>query len=228
MTGALPPPLRRPLTRPWPATPRTIGGAALGWSVERIVDAPGPSWRPILATAVVALVAAAAPSTARLTALGGPPAMALATTVGLYVGVPETDRVVGLGAGLAVLTVAELLGASHTTPAVVVALGAALVWADLGGAGTHATAVVAGIGALGMFVTAPLVTWMPGPTRALVPRPLRGVVVIALHGAIVIAIGRRGAWGGSLAAVTAASVIGLVALTVAVRLVLGKLGPRAT
>lgn len=224
MTGALPPALLRPLSRPWPLAARALGGGVLGWTVDLVTDAPGPSWRPLLAAAVLAVVAAGSPWTARITAWGGAPALAAAAAAGLYVGVPETDHIVGLAVGLAVFALAELLGASRTTAAVVVALGGALVWADLAGSGTRQPALIAGVGALGLLLVAPLVAWAPGPSRPLVPRPLRGDAVLAVHAVAVIAIGRRGARTDSVTEVVALAAAVLAGLVVATRLVHGPVG----
>jgi hypothetical protein len=222
LTGALPASLRSPLTRRWPPVARVLAGAAIGWAIAAwAVTTPGPSWRTPLAVAAMAVVALGAPLVAGAIALGGPPAWALASAVALYGGVPETDHIVGVAAGLAVLTLAELTGRARTDALTVVALGAVLVWAGLQGAGDHGPAVVAAFATLGLLALWPVVAHVPGPRRALVPRAVRPTAITALHAVEVVLVARRGATEASVRTVALAAAIGAILLVVAVRLAAG-------
>jgi len=222
MTGALPVSVRRPLTRTWPPLARLVGGAVLGAVIAQYaVSTDGPAWRVAAAAAVLGVVALGAPATARAATLGGAPAWALATAVGLYVGVPETDHVIGVGVGLAAFVVAELTGRARADGAAVVALGAALVWATLQGAGGREPALLAAFGAFGLLAVWPLVGALPGPRRALAPAPLRPALVAAAHAVAAVVIGRRGAVTDERVDVVLFAVAGLAALVIVVRLVTG-------
>lgn len=228
MTGALPAAIRRPLVRPWPPLARALGGAVGGLGVAAIVDAPGPAWRPLLAAAVLAIVAVAAPITVRLETWGGAPGLAFATTLGLYVGVPETDRVLGASVALVPFVVATLLGGIRSGGGVVVALGAVLMWLTFGGAGDRPPALVAGTAALGLLVVSPVVAALPGPPRSLLPRVLVGGAVAATNTLAVVAIGRRGAVSDSWREVAVLAALGLAALAVITRLLHGPVPARSS
>ena len=222
MTGALPMAIRRPVTRTWPPLARLAGGAVLGAGIAHyVVSTDGPTWRIAAAAAVLGVVALGAPATARAATLGGAPAWALATAVGLYAGVPETDHVIGVGVGLAAFVVAELTGRARANGAAVVALGAALVWATLQGAGASQPALLAGFGAFGLLAVWPVVGALPGPRRSLAPAPLRPALVGAAHAVGAVVIGRRGAVVAERVDVTLFAAVGLAALLVVVRLVTG-------
>ena len=71
-------------------------------------------------------------------------AFGVATAVGLYLGVPETDHVLGVSVGLAVLAVAELTRRLQVDAIVAMAVDSALVWAAVRGAANRASAVIGG------------------------------------------------------------------------------------
>ena len=169
----------------------------------------------------MAAISAGSPLSARAVTLGGPPAWALASTVGLYVGVPETDHVLGMLAGLGVLVLAEVTGRARTGALGVVALGGVVVWALLQGAGNRAPALVAGFGTLGLLALWPIVVWRPGPARSLVPRRLRPLLITALQVVDALFIGRRGAVEDSARNVALATAVSSVALVLATRVVVG-------
>lgn len=229
MTGSLPPVIRRPLARPWPPFARAVGGALVGLGIAATVDSSGPSWRPMLAAATLAIVAFAAPVTNRLDAWGGAPGLAFATSLGLYVGLPETDRVVGASVALAPFVLATLLGVLRSgSSLVVVALGAVLMWLTLGGAAYRHPAMVAGAAALGLLVVSPLVAVLPGPARPVLPKPLAGGAVAVVNAVAVVTIGRRGAVTDSWREVAVLAVLGLAALAVVTRLLHGPVPTRSS
>jgi hypothetical protein len=222
VNGALPAAVLLPLTRPWPPAFRALAGGAIGWVVAAgIVDNPGPAWRVPAAAAVMAAIAAGAPLTARASALGGPPAWGLASAIGLYLGVPETNHILGVGAGVGVLVVAELTGAARADGLTVVALGGVLVWAILEGAVTRQPALVAAFASLGLLVLWPVVRYVPGPARALAPRAIRPLLVSTAHAAAVWLVGRRGALLDDRFDMAMIAAFGTVLLLVVTRLIVG-------
>jgi hypothetical protein len=222
VSSALPASIRSPLTRPWPGVARAVAGGVIGWIVaEVIVDNPGPSWRVPAAVVVMAAIALGAPFTARAIGLGGPPAWGLATAIGLYLGVPETNHILGVGAGLGVLVIAELTGAARTDGLTVVALGGVLVWAILQGAGEREPALLAGFATLGLIVLWPVVRYVPGPARGLAPRGVRPLLVTGAHVANAWIVGRRGALVDDRVEMAVIGAVGAVALVLATRLVVG-------
>jgi hypothetical protein len=222
VSSAVPATIRAPLTRPWPGVARAVAGGAIGWIVaEVIVDNLGPSWRVPASVVVMAAIALGAPLTARAIGLGGPPAWGLAAAIGLYLGVPETDHVLGLGAGLGVLVVAELTGSARADGLTVLALGGVLVWAILQGAGESEPALLAGFATLGLIVLWPVVRYVPGPARALAPHGVRPLLVTAAHTANAWIVGRRGALIDDRVEMATIGAVGAVALVIVARLVVG-------
>jgi hypothetical protein len=222
VSGALPATIRSPLTRPWPGLARAVAGGVIGWIVAQvIVENPGPPWRVPAAIAVVAAIALGAPFTARAIGLGGPPAWGLATAIGLYLGLPETNHILGVGAGLGVMVVAVLTGAADANGVTVVALGSVLVWAILQGAVTREPAFLAGFAALGLLVLWPLVRYVPGPARGLAPRGARPLLVTAAHTGYAWIVGRRGALVDDRVEMALVGAVGALALIVVTRLVVG-------
>ena len=94
---------------------------------------------------------------------------AAASALGLYLGVPETDHVVGVAAVLAVLVLASLAAPGRASWVLVVGLDVVLAWAAVRGAPGGGPALVAGLAMPGLLVVAPLTSHLPGPRRALVP-----------------------------------------------------------
>ena len=223
MTTALPEAVRRPLARPWPLLPRALAGAAAGFVIARwLVSDDAPSWTTPVAVLLMAAAAAGAPSTARADALGGAPLLALASAIGLYGGVPETDRVVGLAAGLAAFAVAELMGSARTSALTVVVLSGTLVAAVLDGGVGREPATIAGFATLGLLVLWPVAVALPGPSTPLVPgAALRSAIVTGLHAVTVVIIGRQGAVVESRPKVVLIVIVGSGLLVLAVRLAVG-------
>ncbi len=83
--------------------------------------------------------------------------------VGLYLGVPETDHVVGVAAVLAVLLVASLAAPRRASWVLVVGLDVVLAWAAVRGAPAGGPPLVAGLAMPGLLVVAPLTSHLPGP-----------------------------------------------------------------
>jgi hypothetical protein len=225
MTGALPAAWRQPLSRPWPGVARLVLGAGLGWLVgAQLVTTLGPDWRVPAAAMAVAAVSLGAPVTARVNALGGPPAWALASTIGLYIGVPETGHVLGLGAGLGVLVVAVLTGRARSDGLTVVLLGGVLVWAMLQGSVQREPALVGALGTLGLLVSWPVVRRIPGPRNGVAPAAVEPLALTAAHALTVWIVGRRGALESSVTAMTVIVITGNLVLVVVARLLTGGRG----
>jgi hypothetical protein len=201
---------------------RLLAGGLIGWIVaDWVVNNPGPGWRTPAAVAAMAAIALGAPLTARAVALGGPPAWGLAAAIGLYLGVPETNHVLGTGAGLGVLVVAELTGAARADGLTVVALGGVLIWTILEGAVSREPALVAGFATLGLIVLWPVVRLLPGPAAALAPYGVRPFLVTGAQVAYAWIVGRRGALVDDRLDMALIAAIGAVALVAVTRLVVG-------
>jgi hypothetical protein len=222
MTGALPASWRPLLSRRWPAVPRLLVGAGLGWVIgAQLVTTAGPDWRVAAAAAAMAVVTLGAPQTAQAGALGGAPAWALASTIGLYLGVPETGHVLGLGAGLGVLVVAHLAARARSDGLEVTLLGGVLTWAMLQGSVEREPALVGALGTFGLLVSWPVVRRLPGPHRGLAPASLRPLLLTTAHAITVWMVGRRGALENSMTAVAVVAVAGNAGLVLVARLVTG-------
>jgi len=222
MTAVLPDRWRRPFASDWPPVIRAVVGVVLGWFVAAwVADVPYSRWGNVAAAVTLGVTALGAPVTARVRTLGGPPAWGLASAIGLYLGVPETNHILGLGAGLGVLVLAELTGRCRGDALTVVALAGVLVWAITFGTGGRGPAAVAGYATLGLLVSWPVVPRLPGPRRGLVPAATRPAVLTAVDAVAVVLIGRRGATASSVAEMAVIAALGWVALLVVARLVNG-------
>jgi hypothetical protein len=214
---------RRPFASDWPPLVRVAIGGAVGWAIAAwIADVPDSAWGNVAAALTMSLVALGAPMTARVRTLGGVSAWALASTIGLYVGVPETNHVLGVGAGFGVFVLGELTGRCRGDALTVVALAGVLVWAITFGTGGRGTAAVAGYATLGLIALWPAVALLPGPRRGLTPAAVRAALLTAVDAVAVVLIGRRGAIVQSVEAMTLTAVLALAALVVVARIVYGS------
>ena len=147
---------------------RAAAGGAAGWAAIRWgVTEPEPSWAPGSAAAVAAAGGLAAPAVARGAGATVVTGWAAASVLGLYLGVPETDHVVGVAAVLAVLVLTSLAAPRPASWVLVAGLDVVLVWAAVRGAPGGGPALVAGLAMPGLLVVAPLTSHVPGPRRAL-------------------------------------------------------------
>lgn len=227
MSGLLPAAARRPLERPWPAAARALAGAIVAWvALEWGVTRPEPTWRVLAAAAaILATAAVAAPIVARVAVPGVAGGLALASAIGLYLGVPETDLVVGVAAALAMVWFADLTGRLRVDWLIVFALDAVVVFAAVRGAAGRDGAVVGGLAMLGLLVVWPVTAWLPGPARGLVPRSLRPLTLLALHGAYVLVVARRSAIRDDAVGAAVVAAVGVAVLVVATRLAVGRRHP---
>lgn len=210
---------------PWPAPVRLLVGAASGWLVvDALVPWAGPRWSVWVAMAALAVAAVAASGLDRWAGRGVTSGVALVTVAGVYLGPPETDQVLGLALGLAVLWIAEATGRAEVDGLVVLVLDVVLVWAVLFGAVSRPGAVVAGVCMLGLLVVLPVARLLPGP-RTGVPGSWQAVALVGLQLVYVVGLARTAARLDS--AVDAAIICGaaVVALTVLARLVVGGRSP---
>ena len=159
-------------TVPWLV--RLAAGAVVGWLIaDRLVGGDGPSWTGPAAAATLAIAFVAAPGVDPWAGSGVVSGWALATALGLYVGVPETDQIVGVIAVLLVLWGAELAGRARVDWLVVCGLDAVLVLAAIHGAAGRPGALIAALAMLGLLVVAGPVSRLPRTSRSL-PAALAG------------------------------------------------------
>ena len=152
------------LDRPWPPVLRAVAGGAAGWAAIRWgVTEPVPAWARGGAAGVSAVGGLAAPAVARSVGAIVVYGWASASALGLYLGVPETDHVVGVAAVLAVLLVASLAAPGRASWVLVVGLDVVLAWAAVRGAPAGGPPLVAGLAMPGLLVVAPLTSHLPGP-----------------------------------------------------------------
>ena len=129
---------------PWP--PGRCAGGAAGWAAIRWgVTEPEPSWAPGSAAAVAAAGGLAAPAVARGAGATVVTGWAAASVLGLYLGVPETDHVVGVAAVIAVLVLTSLADPRRASWVLVAGLDVVLVWAAVRGAPAGGPALAAGL-----------------------------------------------------------------------------------
>ena len=169
----------------WQGAPRR--GLAIRWGVTAPVP---PKWAPVGAAVVSAIGGLAAPAVARagsVVVFGS----ASASALGLYLGVPETDHVVGVAAVLAAVFLATLvragpgeLGAGRR-PRRRAGLDRRARGAPYGG-----PALLAGLAMPGLLVVAPVTSHLPGPCRPIVPASMQPAALIGLQAGFTIVIAR--------------------------------------
>ena len=207
---------------PWPTIVRVLVGASAGFVVvEWLVRPDGPDWRLWVAMATLAVAGWAAPSTDAWAGRGITSGIALVTSVGIFLGPPETDHVLGMALGLAVLWLAEVTGRARVDGLVVLAIDVLLVWAAVWGASGRAGAVVGGVAMLGLLLVAPLVRWAPGPARGLPPE-WQGYALVGLQLVFVVVVARLGALRESALEAAVVSGVSLVVLVLLARIVVGR------
>lgn len=206
---------------PWPAPVRALVGAAAGWVVvDGLLRAAGPDWRVWLGVGTLALAALAAPAADRWAGSGVVSGVALVTVAGIYLGPPETEQVLGLALGLAVLLVAELTGRARLDGLIVLLLDAILLWAALWGAVTRPGALIGGAAMLGLLLVLPVARVLPGPARGLAG-PWQGIGLVLLQLMFVVGVARTAGLSDSATFAAAVSGGALVLLTVLARLIMG-------
>ena len=165
--------------RPWPPVLRAAAGGAAGWAAIRWgVTEPEPSWAAGSAAAVAAAGGLAAPAVARGAGAPVVTGWAAASVLGLYLGVPETDHVVGVAAVIAVLVLTSLAAPRQASWLLVAGLDVVLVWAAVRGAPGGGPALAAALAVPGLLVVAPLTSHLPGPRRALAPVSVQPAVLV--------------------------------------------------
>lgn len=176
---------------------RAAVGLAAGWVIVANTAPSGvPGWWAPAVAGTLGVAVAVAPGTDRWAGTGINSGWALASGVGLYVGVPETDRLVGMLPVLAIIWLAELSGRMRVDAAVVIALDTVLVWAAVHGAVNRAGALVAALAGLGLLVVAPLVDLVAGRVRGTarlaVPGPWRMPLLVGLQFLYAVGVARVG------------------------------------
>lgn len=204
------------------AAARATAGGVAGLLIGRLVagelgDRVDGAWWPTWAgAAALAIAFVAAPSASRLTVRSPVAALGVVTAGGLYLGVPETDHVLGVAVGLAVLAVAELRHRLQLDTMVTMAVDAALVWTAVRGAANREGALVGGLALLGLLLVAPLVLAGRGRREG---GQWRSAMLIGAQLIFVIVVARNGAVRTDTGAAAAVAAAGLVGLTITARLV---------
>jgi hypothetical protein len=179
--------------RPLAIVLRAGAGAFAGWLIIDVgVSAEVPGWWTPFVAGALAVAFAVAPGTNRWAGRGITSGWAMATILGIYVGVPETDRVVAIGAVIAVIWLAELTGRMRVDALIVVALDVVLVWAAVQGAAGRSGAMIAGVATLGLLVVAPIVAAILRAPRSPSHAPWTMPVLVGLQFLFAIAVARLG------------------------------------
>ncbi len=206
---------------------RLAAGAVVGWLIaDRLAGGGGPSWTGPAAAATLAIAFVAAPGVDPWAGSGVVSGWALATALGLYVGVPETDQIVGVIAVLLVLWGAELAGRARVDWLVVCGLDAVLVLAAIHGAAGRPGALIAALAMLGLLVVAGPVSLLPRTSR-LVPDVWQAPMLVGLQLAFALGVARIGGVRTTTSEALVVSAAALVALAVAAWLVMGREADRS-
>ena len=176
-----------------PVLTRAALGAVAGWLIAVVlVDGSSPSWRGGAAAAVMALGIGGAPALDTWSGRGVTSGWTLAAALGIYVGVPETDRAAGVIAVLLVVVAAELFGRGRVDGLIGAGLVAVLVWTAVAGAAGRGGALVAALATTGMLALIGPLSAAPAPPRRIVPVAWRDPVLVALQLAFAVGIARVG------------------------------------
>jgi hypothetical protein len=215
-------------TRPVHLASVAVLGAAGGWMIaDVLVAGEEPTWRAPACALALAAAAVAATRIERWSERGVSVGWVLAAAIGMYLGVPETDHLVGVIAVLIVVWLAGVTGRLRADFPVVTGLDAVLVWAAVRGAAGSSGALLAALAMLGLLVLAPPIAMLPRPANELVRAPWRAPLLVAFQLAFCVTVARL---GGVRTTTTRAAVVaatGLVALGAAAWLAIvtpGKVG----
>jgi hypothetical protein len=206
----------------WPAWARVVTAGGVGYGLARwAVPVDGPPWRAVAAAVTLALVTPTTLLADRWSPRGLWSGLALVSAGGLYLGVPETDHLVAVAGGLAVLVVADLAGRVRMDGLVVLALAAAVVWVGVWGAVSRAGALTAAMALLGLLLVAPVAERLPGPARPWVPARAQVVALLLLQALFVVGGARFGALRSDAIDGAVVGILGLALLAWLARLVIG-------
>ena len=207
-------------TVPWWV--RMAAGAVAGWLIaDRFPGGGDPSWTGPAAAATLAIAFVAAPGVNPWAGSGVVSGWAVATALGLYAGVPETDQIIGVIAVLLVLWGAEPAGRARVDWLVACGLDAVLVLAAIHGAAGRPGALIAALAMLGLLVVAGPVSLLPRPSQ-LVPDVLQAATLLGLQFAFAFVVARKGGVRTTTSEALVVSATALVALAVAAWLVMGQ------
>jgi len=212
-------------TRPVRLASVALLGAAGGWVIaDVLVAGDQPTWRAPACAFVLAAAALAATRIERWSDRGVSAGWALAAAIGMYLGVPETDHLVGVIAVLIVMWLAGVTGRLRADYLVVAGLDAVLVWGAVRGASGSSGALLAALAMLGLLVVAPLIAQLPRPVGELVPDSWRAPLLVALQLVFCVTVARLGGVRTTTAEAAVVAATGLVALGAAAWLVIGASG----
>ncbi len=198
------------LDRPWPPALRMVAGGAAGWAAIRWgVTESIPAWARGGAAAVSAAGGLAAPAVARGVGATVVSAWAAVSAGGLYLGVPETDHVVGVAAVLVVLVLASIASPGRASWVPIVGLDVVLAWAAVRGAPYGGPALAAALTMPGLLIVAPVTSYLPGPRRAIVPTPVQPAALVGLQAGFALVVARVAARTDTI---TAAATIAAIAV----------------
>lgn len=196
--------------------------AATGFLLARwAVPVDGPAWRAGVAAITLGLVTPSTLLADRWAPRGLWSGLAVISTGGLYLGVPETSQLVAVAGGLVALMVADIARRVRMDGLVVMALTAVVVWVGVWGAVSRPGAATAGMTLLGLLLVAPLAERLPGPGRPWVPPRAQVLALLALQAGFAGAVARLGAIRTPAVDGAAVGVLGLALLTWLARLVMG-------
>jgi hypothetical protein len=214
-------------TRPVYLASVAVLGAAGGWVIaDVLVAGVQPAWRAPACAVTLAAAGLAATRIERWSDHGVSTGWALAAAIGMYLGVPETDHLVGVIAVLIVVWLAAVTGRLRADFLVVAGLDAVLVWAAVRGASGSGGALLAALALLGLLVLAPPIALLPRPPRELVRPAWRAPVLVALQLVFCVTVARLGGVRTTLTEAATVAATGLVALGAVAWLVIGVSGKR--
>jgi hypothetical protein len=200
-------------------------GAAGGWVIaDLLVAGDQPAWRGPASAITLAAAALAATRIDRWSDHGVSAGWALAAAIGMYLGVPETDHLVGVVAVLIVVWLAGVTGRLRADFEVVAALDVVLVWAAVRGAAGSGSALLAALALLGLLVLAPPIALLPRPSREPLPPAWRPAALMGLQLVFCVTVARLGGVRTTMTEAAVVATTGLVALGVAAWLAMGTAG----
>lgn len=159
----------------------TLPGAIV---LAQNIPTDAPTWMRAVLVATVVVAPLFVLATVRSSARVGP-ALLLATTLGVYVCVPETGPIptlVGALVPCALIALVTARGREIGAPAITPLVGA-IVWAAVDGGAPRPGSVVGSLACFGVLVVAPLVWWR---SRSL----LDEAVMLAIDAVVVLLLGR--------------------------------------
>jgi hypothetical protein len=208
--------------RPWPLAARVVAGAGIGWFLVDLGQGGKQGWcRPIAAGLLAAVGAGSVATVRRWGGRAVGTGSCLMAFAGIYLCVPETERIAAATLIVAILFVGEVTGQLPARWPTTLAAATVAVWAAYYGGVFRDSALVGGFASLGLVVLEPLAVRLPGPRRG-IPPPYTAPALLVLQGAYAVTVARQAGLRHDVTAALAIAVPLAVALVVAARLVVGR------